>query len=130
MSKCPIDTALRYLGNKWTFHIIRDLFFGKKSFNEFLKEEGLYGGVLSKRLKELRDNGIIEKKVSDTFPVLIEYHLTEKGRALNKVLYELAVFGLSSCPEFEDFSKNSKYFLKGLENLKKSLDLMDEVSEV
>ena len=73
----------------------------------------------------LRENGIIEKKIIKTFPVSTEYHLTKKGSALNKVLYELAVFGFDSCPEFEDFSKNSKYFLKGLENLKKALNIED-----
>ena len=48
----------------------------------------------------------------------------------NLSIYELAVFGLNSCPEFEDFSKNSKYFLKGLENLKKSLNLNDDISDI
>ena len=131
MSDCPIDIALRYLGNKWTFHIIRDLFTGKKSFNEFLDEEhGLYGGVVSKRLKELRDNGIIEKIVSDTFPVSIEYHLTEKGRSLNKVLYELAIFSLKTCPEFKKIPLKAACSSKDFKKFVEALNLKEKIADV
>jgi len=60
--KCPIETGLKYLGKKWSFEIIRDMFFGKKRFNEFLASKPkLSSKVLSTRLKELQGNGIIEK---------------------------------------------------------------------
>jgi DNA-binding HxlR family transcriptional regulator len=92
---CPIQTTLDYIWKKWTLVLIRDLFYGRKRFKDFLgANPGLSGKVLSERLKELVKNGLVEKKVVSTDPVLIEYTLTEKGRSLNKVLYEVAMFGV------------------------------------
>jgi DNA-binding HxlR family transcriptional regulator len=42
--------------------------------------------LLSERLKELEDEGIVRRIVYDTKPVLIEYELTEKGRSLEPVV--------------------------------------------
>jgi len=91
IDKCPIETALDYLRNKWSLEIIRDLFMGKKRFTEFQKANPkLSNNVLSDRLKDLISKGIIEKTFNDDLH--IEYQLTQRGKGLNKVLYELAAF--------------------------------------
>ena len=117
IKNCPIETTLQFIGKKWSFEIVRDMFLGKKRFNEFLETNpNLSSKVLSQRLKELKKTGIIVKKVDDTFPVSIEYNLTEKGKKLNRVIYELALFSLNTCPEYdEEYAKKSIKFLK--ENL-------------
>lgn len=125
VNNCPINTALNYLGKKWTFQIVRDLFKGKKRFKEFIESNnGLKGKVLSERLSELREQGIIEKKVSNTFPVKIEYNLTEKGKALNRIIYELAVFAVKHCEEYEGQWKEYACPVNGLERLRKALKVM------
>jgi DNA-binding HxlR family transcriptional regulator len=92
---CPIDVALKYVGKKWAIELIKDMFFGMKHFNEFLNANpDLSGKVLSQRLKELEKFGIIEKRVTSVTPLTIEYHLTDKGRSMNKVIYELACFAM------------------------------------
>lgn len=69
------------------------MFFGKKRFNEFKEgKPNLSNKVLSNCLKEMEENGLITRKTNDG----IEYELTEKGLALNKVLYELAMFTLNT----------------------------------
>jgi len=40
---------------------------------------------------------VIEKKIVNSTPVITEYYLTERGRSLNKVIYELAVFYIDHC---------------------------------
>ncbi len=128
---CPVDTALKYLGKKWTFQIIRDLFFGIKNFNKIKDEnKGLTGKMLSKRLKELKDNDIIEKIVNNTFPISIEYHLTEKGRSLNKVVYELAIFALKTCPEFKKFPFKNACSTDQFKRFIEALNLKEKISEV
>ena len=118
-NKCPVDTALKYLGKKWIFQIIRDLFLGGKKFTDFLiSNPNLSSKVLSERLKELKINGLIDKTVSNTFPVLIEYKLTPKGKGLNKVIYELASFAMKNCPEYTEQNRK-RFFEKG--ELKKNL---------
>ena len=93
IKKCPVKTAMAYLGQKWTIDIIRDLMFRNRRFSELLTEnDGLSNKVLSQRLKQLEEGGLIEKKIVSKTPLKIEYELTERGYKLNKVLYELAQF--------------------------------------
>ena len=49
----------------------------------------LSGRVLSERLKELEQEGIVRRDVYPETPVRIEYSLTEKGRALEPVFREM-----------------------------------------
>ena len=93
---CPVDRTLNLINKKWSIQIIRDLFFGKKHFKEFKEDKPkLSNKVLSNCLKELEENGLIEKKVLNTTPVTTEYHLTEYGRSMNRIIYELAMFTLN-----------------------------------
>ena len=90
---CPIECTIEVIGKKWAIPIIRDFFKGKTRFTEFLEENPkLSSKVLSTRLKELQQSGIVDKNVVQTTPLLIKYNLTEKGRALGKILFHLASF--------------------------------------
>ncbi len=96
---CPIEITLTLLGKKWSINILRDLFFGKTRFSHFLKSNPqLSTKTLSLRLKDLEDNDIIEKNIITKTPVLIEYKLTQKGKALNKILYEMALYSMEQSP--------------------------------
>jgi DNA-binding HxlR family transcriptional regulator len=92
---CPIECTVDIIGRKWAIPIIRDLFKGKTRFTQFLEENPkLSSKVLSKRLKELQQNGIVNKNIVQTTPLLIEYKLTEKGKSLGGILFHLASFSL------------------------------------
>lgn len=85
----PIDKAIKIISKKWTLNIIRDMFCGNIHFNEFLKSNPkLSSKVLSDKLRQLEQDELIEKKITSKTPLCIEYHLTSKGRNLNRVLYE------------------------------------------
>lgn len=89
--RCPrYEKASEILGKKWTGLILRTLLDGPKRFCEFrpLVAE-LSDRVLSERLKELEDEQIVRRVVHHTKPVLIEYELTEKGRALEPVVQSI-----------------------------------------
>ena len=92
---CPVDRTLNLISKKWSIQIIRDMFFGKKHFKEFKEDKPkLSNKVLPGCLKELEENGLIEKKVINTTPVTTEYYLTDYGRSMNRIVYELAMFTL------------------------------------
>lgn len=92
---CPVDRTLNLINKKWSIQLIRDMFFGKKHFKEFKEDKPkLSNKVLSNCLKELEENGLIEKHVLDTTPITTEYHLSEYGKSMNKIIYELAMFTL------------------------------------
>jgi len=91
---CPIELALQLINRKWVIQILRDMFFGKTRFNEFKEDKpGLSNKVLSHCLKHMEENKLIKRhELDDT----IEYRLNDLGKSLNKVLYELAMFTLTS----------------------------------
>ena len=94
---CPIELVVDLFRKKWVIHIIRDLFYGKTRFNEF--KEGkpeLSNKVLSNCLKDMEDNGLIHRVVDKFDKRDIRYKLTDKGKSLNKVLYEVAMLTVES----------------------------------
>ncbi|WP_299522724.1 helix-turn-helix domain-containing protein [uncultured Methanobrevibacter sp.] len=123
-SICPIDKAVVLFNKKWTIQLIRDMFFGKKQFKEFQEDKpNLSNKVLSQRLKELENNGLVEKKVLNTVPISTEYHLTEHGKKLNKVIYELAMFVLYESDYDEYKNEDIKNQIKN--TFKQALEISD-----
>lgn len=103
-SACPIELAMQLINRKWVIQILRDMFFGKTHFNEFKEDKpGLSNKVLSHCLKDMELNKLIKRhELEDN----IEYKLTERGQTLNNVLYELAMFTLTSDLAGEYYSDN------------------------
>lgn len=64
--------------------------------------------VLSNCLKEMEANGIIKRIVYDDDSLNIEYKLTDKGFALNKVIFELAMFSLNTDINNEYYTDEEK----------------------
>lgn len=94
--KCPMELAMELISRKWVIQILRDMFFGKKRFNEFKDgKPDLSNKVLSNCLKEMEENGLISRNSNENNQN-IEYILTDKGKKLNKVIYELAMFTLTT----------------------------------
>lgn len=66
---------------------------GRSRFNEIAATvPGLSDRLLSERLKELETEGIVVRTVTPCTPVLIEYGLTDAGRALLPVLQTIAAW--------------------------------------
>ncbi|MBR0270547.1 MAG: helix-turn-helix transcriptional regulator [Methanobrevibacter sp.] len=93
LTHCPVELSVELLSRKWVLQIICDMFFGKTRFSEF--KEGkveMSNKALSRSLRFMEEQGLIEK-VSD------EYYLTNKGKSLNKVIYDLVEFTLDNNSE-------------------------------
>lgn len=115
LTHCPVELSLDILNRKWVLQIICDMFFGKSRFSEF--QEGrpeLSNKALSRSLKFMDEQGLIEKMVDDTN---IEYFLTEKGRSLNKLIYDLVEYTLDNNKELY----NDETVIKAKEGFKKQL---------
>lgn len=79
--------AIEIVGRRWTGAVIRAMLAGSSRFSEILAAvPGLSDRLLSERLKELEQEGIVERRVTPSTPVRIEYVLTEKGRDLAAVV--------------------------------------------
>lgn len=94
-AQCPIKTSLGVLGKKWTMLVLRDIgFLGVDRFNRLLHSiHGLTPRVLSMRLKELEDEGFIERIENGKSPMVVRWTLTEKGRDALPILMLFTAFG-------------------------------------
>ena len=80
------EQAMKVLGKKWTCLILRCLLAEPRRFTEISGYvEGLSDRLLSQRLQELEDEGIVKRRVFDRRPVVVEYSLTAKGQAFRRV---------------------------------------------
>jgi len=79
--------AIELIGSRWTGAIIRALLAGVTRFSDLARTiPGLSDRMLAERLRELEGEGIVRRVVVPEMPVRVEYHLTEKGRALSAVI--------------------------------------------
>jgi DNA-binding HxlR family transcriptional regulator len=91
---CGIARALDVVGDRWALLVVRELIFGSKRFSQL--RDGLRGvspNVLSQRLRDLEDGGIVRRDVLDPPAGVPVYELTQRGLALEPVLLELGRWG-------------------------------------
>ena len=80
----------RILGSKWSLHLLRLLHGRSYGFNELKREvDGLTATMLSRRLKELRCHGLVERTVEDSTPPRTTYRLTDAGVRFAELLEEM-----------------------------------------
>jgi DNA-binding HxlR family transcriptional regulator len=92
-SCCPhFHRAVELVGKRWTGAILYVLLESGRPlrFSEIAHAvPALSDRLLSERMKELEAAGIVERHVTATSPVRVEYELTERGRELDPALGEL-----------------------------------------
>jgi DNA-binding HxlR family transcriptional regulator len=99
LKSCPIETTFRIIGKRWTVLIIREILRGNTQFNRFMENiEGISPKVLTQRLRELEQLGIISRRIVSQYPVRVEYSLTDIGRGLEPVLLSAASFSTMHMP--------------------------------
>ena len=90
-----VSDALYAIGGKWKLMIIISIARGNKRFTEIQRQvTGISARVLSSELKELELNGFIEKKVSNGYPVTIEYELLEYSYSLEELVNAMTKWGI------------------------------------
>ncbi len=90
---CPLAQALEVVGEWWSLLILREAFFGVRQFGEFERRLGIAKNVLSRRLKDLVEAGVMERKPSTEDARQVEYRLTAQGKDLLPVLIALSQWG-------------------------------------
>lgn len=93
---CPIRASLGVLGRKWACLVLRDLaFFGEMAFTQFLRNNpGMTPRVLSMRLRDLQEEGLILRWEDPANPRRVRYRLTPKGEDAVPILTALIQFGI------------------------------------
>jgi DNA-binding HxlR family transcriptional regulator len=88
---CPhFHHAIELIGKRWTGAIVVALTDGPMRYADIGKAvPGLSDRLLSQRLRELEEEGLVERQVEAGTPVRVTYSLTEAGQQLDPVLSEL-----------------------------------------
>lgn len=90
--ECPVARSLSEIGDGWTLLIIREAIYGTTQFEAFLKNTGASRGLLSSRLAQLVQSGILAKSKGSEDGRETQYRLTPKGRDLWPVMLSLLVW--------------------------------------
>ncbi len=93
---CPVRSSLGIFGRKWAPLVLRDLtFYPGITFGQIMRRNpGMTQRVLSLRLREFREAGLIDKIVDRVDDRVFHYHLTPKGMDAVPIMTALSAYGL------------------------------------
>ncbi|MES5100410.1 helix-turn-helix domain-containing protein [Agrobacterium sp. BA1120] len=92
-AECPVARTLDAIGDWWSLLIVRDAFDGITRFSDFQKNLGIAKGMLSSRLRDLVEAGVLKLVSASDGSAYREYVLTTKGRNLFLVIVALRQWG-------------------------------------
>jgi DNA-binding HxlR family transcriptional regulator len=91
---CGVAACAEIIGAKWTALLVHDLSEGPRRFSELEHScSGISPRTLAERLRELEQQGIVERQSFPESPPRVEYTLTPKGEALLPVIGAMRAFG-------------------------------------
>jgi len=90
----PLDDLLRVLNGKWKMRLILCLNSEPKRFNEIKNCHKISPRILSKELKELELNGIINRTEVDDNLKFVSYALTDIGIELIPIIVQFQKWGM------------------------------------
>jgi DNA-binding HxlR family transcriptional regulator len=88
-----VSRALQIIGDRWSFLIIREAFFGVKRFDDLQLRLGMASNILAERLARFTAQGVLVRIKYQDLPERFEYRLTAMGRALYLPLIEMLRWG-------------------------------------
>ncbi|MBP2509056.1 DNA-binding HxlR family transcriptional regulator [Agrobacterium tumefaciens] len=95
--QCPVARGLDYVGDAWSILVLRDAHAGLTRFDQFRKSLGIVPTMLTKRLKALTEDGLLEKRLYSEKPPRDEYILTDAGRDFLPVLMMIGAWAHRHC---------------------------------
>ena len=94
---CPIEATLDIVGGKWKILILFYLMRGTVRFGEFHRLiPKITQRMLTLQLRELEEDGVIQRAVYRQVPPKVEYSLTEFGKSLEPLLLLMRDWGATS----------------------------------
>ena len=93
-SDCPVTYCMSKIGGKWKPILIYLIRKGANRFGMLEKGiEGITKQMLTKQLRELEADGILERKVYPVIPPKVEYFFTSYGESLFPIIDEMSKWG-------------------------------------
>ena len=94
---CPAETTLEFLSGKWRPMVIFWLMDSPLRFNELQRRLGaITHRTLSKTLKQMEADGLVQRKDYGEIPPRVDYALTDRGRSLKPVLQAMEEWAIQA----------------------------------
>ncbi|WP_063997318.1 winged helix-turn-helix transcriptional regulator [Streptomyces phaeochromogenes] len=89
-----MEATAKIIGGKWKGVILFHLLEGTMRFNELHRQvPGIAPRLLTKQLRELEEDGLVQRTVYPVVPPKVEYALTEEARSMEPLLIGLSNWG-------------------------------------
>jgi DNA-binding HxlR family transcriptional regulator len=88
-----VSRALEIIGDKWSFMVVREAFFGNRRYEKIQTQLGIAPNILTDRLSRLVARGIFHRRLYQHAPERYEYLLTDMGRDLYGPFVAMLVWG-------------------------------------
>ena len=88
-----VARALKYIGDRWSFMVLREAFLGVRRFDDFRTRLGIAPNILTDRLNRLSAERVFDRVPYQSAPERFEYRLTDKGRDLAGPLLAMLRWG-------------------------------------
>lgn len=94
LTNCPVTATMRLIGGKWKILILHLI---NNDINRFGKMNMMLRTIskqmLTAQLRELENDGLIDRKIYAEIPPRVEYFLSEKGRSLMPIIDAMRIWG-------------------------------------
>ncbi len=106
---CPVTPLLEMLSGRWKSQIIYELcIYDSIRFGQLKKDlPGITNTMLTKSLRELEDDGLVNRIQFNEVPPHVEYSLSDMGRDMYPIFYAVMNWGFKHEEEIYD-SKEDK----------------------
>lgn len=98
-----ISTLLSRIGDKWTVLVVEALGQGSRRFNELRREiPSVSQRMLTLTLRNLERDGLVNRTVTPTIPLRVDYELTELGKSLQKPICGLLSWAMENSEKIHE----------------------------
>lgn len=100
--RCGMELTMDIIGGKWKGVILWNLRNKTLRFSQLKRKlNGVTQKMLTQQLRELEEDGLINRKVFPQVPPKVEYSLTEYGKTIVPVLYSIYQWGIKYSMQFD-----------------------------
>ena len=91
---CPMGACMKLLRGAWATNVVWQLSGGPRRFGELIRDiPGISPKMLTVRLRELENKGVVDRSVMPTSPPSVEYALSDLGAELVPVIDSIVRVG-------------------------------------
>ena len=95
VKKCPVEYTLSLISGKWKTQILKELAHKPTRYSALEKRiQNITPKVLIQHLRQLEEDGLITRTIYPEIPPHVEYALSDKGKSLFTVIFELRQWGI------------------------------------